>query len=194
MSRTTRSHQSMAHRIAAIPIACALLAACAALLPESIGFTAAELEAKLAERMPLRRNFLGLFDLELARPAVALDSSEQRVTATFAIALRTTLSTRILPGTIRLSGTPRYDSAARAIMLDQARVDAFELDGLPRALRDRLNEVAALVAKDVLDRRPFYTVKPEQLRWGGVALTPRGVRIVGDRLLVDLGPADSGGR
>ncbi len=194
MSRHTRSHQSMAHRIAAIPIACALLAACAALLPESIGFTAAELEARLAERMPLRRNILGLFDLELTRPTVGLDASDQRVTATFDMAVRTTLSTRVLPGMIRLSGIPRYDGVATAIMLDQARVDAFELDGVPRALRDRLNEAASLVAKDVLDRRPFYTLRPEQLRWGGVTLTPRGVRIVGDRLVVDLRPADPGGR
>ncbi|MFN0298997.1 MAG: DUF1439 domain-containing protein [Burkholderiales bacterium] len=196
MSRTIRLRYSLARNIARVPtaIACALLAACAALLPESIGFTAVELEARLAERMPLRRDILGLFDLELSRAAVALDPLEQRVTATFAITVRTTLSTRILPGTIRLSGIPRYDGAARAIMLDQARVDTFELDGLPRAFSDRLNEVAMLVAKDVFDRRPLYTVKPEQLQWGGMKLTPRGARIVGDRLLIDLGPADSGGR
>ncbi len=194
MTRCTPLCNSMVRRIAAVPIAYALLIACATLLPESIGFTAFELEARLAERMPLRRDILGLFDLELTRPAVALDPSQQRVTATFAIAVRTTLSTRILPGTIQLSGTPRYDGAARAIMLDEARVDTFELEGLPRAFRDRFNEVASLVAKDLLDRRPFYTVKPEQLQWRGVKLTPRGVRIVGDRLLVDLGPTKPGDR
>ncbi|MFM9887965.1 MAG: DUF1439 domain-containing protein [Burkholderiales bacterium] len=194
MSRHARFRIALAGCRAAVAIGCMLLASCAALLPESISFTAVELEAKLAERMPLRRNILGLFDLELTRPTVGLDASQQRVTAQFDISLRTALSTRILPGLIRLSGAPRYDGAAKAIMLDQARVDEFELDGLPRALSDRLNEVASLVATDVLDRRPFYTVKPEQLQWGGMALMPRGVRIVGDRLLVELGPAEPAGR
>jgi len=174
-----------------IGIGCAVLTACAALLPSTLSFSAPELESKLAERMPFRRNVLGLFDIELTRPKIALDATEQRITASFDLDLRSTLVARNFPGMIRFSGVPRYDAPTRSVMFEQARVDALELDGISRAVRDRLNEFASLLAKDVLDRRALYTLRPDQLRWAGVTLNPRAVRILGDQLVIDLVPGDS---
>ncbi len=192
MSLDPRRPESFIRRLAhrSVCIGGALLVACTALLPDTLGFSAAELETRLAERMPFRRQLLGLFELELAHPKIALDANEQRITARFTLNVRTTLGSRIYPGAIHFSGTPRYDAPTRSVMFDQARVDALELEGISRAVRDQLNEIASLVAKDVLDRRPLYTLKPDQLRWAGVTLTPKGVRIVADRLLIDLERGD----
>ncbi len=171
-------------------IGCAILMACAALLPSTLRFSTFELESKLTERMPFRRNVLGLFDVELTRPRIALDATEQRIFASFDLDLRSTLVHRNFPGIIRFSGVPRYDATTRSVMFEQARVDALELEGISRAVRDRLNELASLLAKDVLDRRALYTLRPEQLRWAGVDLNPRGVRILGDQLVIDLDRGD----
>lgn len=163
-----------------------LSASCALLVPGSIGFTAAELEAKLAERLPVRRTLLGLFDVELARPQIALDATLGRISAGFDLGLRTPLSTRVLTRTVRFSGTPRYDAPTQSIMLEHTRVEQFNLDGLPQGMRERMVELGSLLAKNMLEQRPLYTLKPEQLRWAGIALSPRGMRIVGDRLLIEL--------
>ncbi len=169
-----------------IGIGCAVLTACAALLPSTLRFSTFELESKLNERMPFRRNVLGLFDVELTRPRIALDSTEQRITASFDLDLRSTLVPRNFPGMIQFSGVPRYDAPTRSVMFEQARVDALELEGISRAVRDRLNELASLLAKDLLDRRALYTLQPDQLRRAGVTLSPRGVRILGNQLVIDL--------
>jgi Protein of unknown function (DUF1439) len=175
---------------AAILCTSLLVASCSLLVPGSIGFSAPELEAKLAERLPLRRTFHGLFDVELDRPKIGLDATEGRISAGFDLGLRSALSARVLTGSVRFSGTPRYDVATQSIMLERARIEQLDLVGVPQGMRDRLIELAALVARDVIEQRPLYTLKPEQLRWAGMPLAPRGIRIANDRLLIDLARVD----
>jgi Protein of unknown function (DUF1439) len=193
MNHRFQSHTLFTHTaVASTLIGIALLtASCALLVPASIRFTPAELEAKLVERLPLRRTFLSLFDVELDRPKIGLDATEGRISAGFDLGLRSALSARVLNGTVRFSGTPRYDAATRSIVLDRARIEQLDLVGLPQGMRDRLVDVATLVAKDVLEQRPLYTLKPEQLRWAGTPMAPRGIRIADDRLVIDLARAET---
>ena len=178
--------------VTCIALTSALLAtSCALLVPASLSFSAAQLEARLAERLPIRRTLLSLFDVELARPQIALDATEGRISAGFDLEVRTPLSSRVLAGAVRFSGTPRYDVPTQSITLEHTRIEQIDLAGLPRGMRERLVELASLVAKNTLEQRPLYTLKPEQLRWAGMTLAPRGLRIAGDRLLIDLARADA---
>jgi hypothetical protein len=177
------------HRPLAIALCFALATAgCSALLPRLLMFSAEQLAAKLAERMPFKRTFYGLLDLELDKPRVALDEKDGRVATLFDATLRTPLSTRAYSGAVKLSGAPRYEADSRSVMLGAARVELLNFDGVPGSLNRQLQDLATTLAQEVLDRRPLYTLKPEDLRFAGVQLNPSGVRIAGDRLVVDLAP------
>jgi len=174
--------------LAGLVVVVVAAAGCQALAPRSVSFTAAEIEARLARRMPLRRSIAGLVELELARPVVVLEQATQRLATTFDLSLRLPLLLRDTAGQVTFSGIPRYDAASRSISLVQGAVDRVSVDGLPVALASRLRELATRVAEDQFARGPLYTLEPDQTRFGGMELNPTAVRIEGERLVVDLAP------
>lgn len=165
-----------------------MLGACSVLLPRSYGFTVEELQSRLSQRMPYKKTILGVLDVELTRPRLALDPLQNRLSTLFDATVRAPLAGRVYQGAIKLSGVPRYEGSSRSIMLGAARLDVLDLDGLSPALAKQLRELANALAPEVFDRTPLHTFKPEDLRAGGVMLDPQGIRMSADRLIVDLAP------
>lgn len=168
-------------------LACAL-AACSAFLPQTYGFSVAELQARLAQRMPYKKTMLGVLDIELTRPRLALDPAHNRLATLFDATVRAPLAGRTYSGAIGISGVPRYESGTRSILLGAARLDVLELDGLSPTLARQVREMANALAPEIFDRTPLHTFKPEDLRFGAVTLDPQGIRMSAERLIVDLAP------
>lgn len=162
-----------------------LLTACAALGPSRLEFTPSQLEARLAKRLPLKKTYFGLIDLEVTNPRIALRSAEKRVLTTLDAKLASSLANRTLNGTIAISGVPRYDPAQRAIFADSPRVEKLDLAGVPPALNDQLKRVAELLAKEILAERPLATLSPEQLKLGFVEVAPKSIDVLDDRIRID---------
>lgn len=169
--------------------ACALLvAACGLLVPREYAVSEAEIQSRLARRFPVERTVLGLFELQLANPVVRLDAARNRVFTDFDARLRVRGSGRTFTGRAGLSGLPRYDAGQRAFFLGSAAVDRLEIDGVPPAIAERLHGLAASLAPDLLEKTPIYALRPDEGRILGTEMTATGVRVAGDRLVVDLAP------
>lgn len=160
----------------------ATLAGCSGLLPQSYGFTATELQARLAQRMPYRKT-LGVFEIELNQPQLTLDAGANRMATAFAATLRSPFRKPAI-GVFSISGVPRYEGSTRSIMLGATRVDALQFDGVPRELTSLIREIANGLVADL----PLHTFKAEELRVGAIELNPQAIRMTPDRLIVDLAP------
>ena len=158
------------------------------LYPHSVEFTRDAIEKKLAERMPMRRTSLGIIDLELSNPRVAMLTDKARVATTFDAVLRIPLLPKPLTGTSTLSGVPRYDASSRSVVLGVPAIDALAIEGVPERLASQLRALADDLAQEALADRPLHTLKPDDLKFGGTELEPGPVRITADRLVVDLRP------
>ena len=158
------------------------------LYPRSMEFTRDAIEKKLAERMPMRRTYLGIIDLELSNPRVAMLTERARVATTFDAVLRIPFLPKPLTGTSTLSGVPRYDASSRSVVLGAAALDAIAIEGVPERLAGQLRALADTLAQEALADRPLHTLKPDDLRFAGTELEPGPVRITGDRLVVELRP------
>lgn len=131
---------------------------------------------------------MGVLDIELTRPRLALDPMQNRLATLFDATIRVPLTGRAYIGAIGISGVPRYESGMRSILLGSARLDVLELDGLSPTLAKQVREMANALAPEVFDRTPLHTFKPEDLRFGAVTLDPRSIRMSADRLIVELAP------
>jgi hypothetical protein len=187
LSRSTRGARG--HRLAAA-LVFLLLAACGTRLPPvTLVYSAAEMEARLAERFPLARKHHVLYELTVSNPRVALDVPRKRVALSLDALLSFPLGGRPIQGSARISGVPRYDSATRGIYLADAEVEAIDIERVPQPLRQPLAVAMSGLARDLLDRRPVFVIPAERLQRGAVTLTPRLFEVVAEGLRVEIGLA-----
>lgn len=179
------SRRAMFLAVAALP----LCTACTAigLYPRERSFTTAEIQERLARRLPWRRSF-PLIEVELTNPVVQLDEIASRLGARFDALLRSPLLREGLHGTFAISGVPRYAAEARALVLADLRVDTLEFPRLPRGVAEEIRRLAGGIAADFLGETPIYVLRPEDGRFFGSQLEPESVRIERDRLVLRVKP------
>jgi Protein of unknown function (DUF1439) len=161
------------------------LGACAnnVFVPGELNFSHAEMSAQLAKRFPVQRTIAGLIDISLMRPRVSTrkDTSsgamDLRLAATFDVDVKVLLTSRVVSGTVAISGMPRYDASSRSVFLSDARVDSIRAENMPEALSAALTQAASSMAKDYLQEKPLRTFTDAELTRYGMSLSPKHIEV-----------------
>lgn len=164
--------------VAALPLL-ALLAGCASVLgPRRVTLSEAQIAQRLAERFPVERRVMEVFDLRIGVPAVRLLPESNRVGIDLDLSLGQRYSERRFPMQLALEGAPRYDEAGGAVVLSQVRVQRLSVGGLPDALAPALRRIAEPLVERLLEDAPLHRFTPEQLKSaGGRGLRPGPIRV-----------------
>lgn len=164
------------------------LAGCTSIpfLSGEIRMTADELTQRLARRFPLEKSVAGLLDVTLTRPTVELNADEQRIATTFDVGVKLPLTGRNVAGVIKLSGRPAYVATSNSLFLRDARVDQIRMDNMPEALSAALAKAASNFARDVLEDKALYILKPEELARVGARFEPQRIEVRSDVLVLKL--------
>ncbi len=131
-----------------------------------------EMTDRLAARFPIERNIADLLRVKLSRPRVSISptdtaNSELRLAVGVDLEVNLPLSSKTLFGQMTLSGMPRYDEAAGAIFLQNARVEQVRVDNMPNALSAALAKSASQLAGEHFAEKAIYTLnKTERMRSG----------------------------
>jgi Protein of unknown function (DUF1439) len=152
--------------------------------PGELNFTHAEMSAQLAKRFPVQRTIAGLIDISLTRPRVSTREDLQtggtkdlRLAATFDVDVKVLLTSKVVSGTVAISGKPRYDVASRSIFFGDAKVDSIRAENMPEALSAALTQAASSMAKDYLQDKPLRTFTEAELTRYGISLTPKRIEV-----------------
>jgi Protein of unknown function (DUF1439) len=146
-----------------------------------INFSHAELTNQLAKRFPVERSVAGLLDVSLTRPRVSTREEAgqpMRLAATFDVAVKMTLSNKVVTGTVAMSGLPRYDAATKSVYLRDARVDSLRAENMPDGLSAALSKAASSIAKDYLEEKPLRTFTDSELSRYGMTFNPQSIEVV----------------
>jgi hypothetical protein len=146
-----------------------------------INFSHAELTDQLAKRFPVERSVAGLLDVSLTRPRVSTREEAgqpMRLAATFDVAVKMTLSNKVITGTVAMSGLPRYDAATKSVYLRDARVDSLRAENMPDGLSAALSKAASSIAKDYLEEKPLRTFTDTELSRYGMKFNPQSIEVV----------------
>lgn len=126
-----------------------------------------ELQTQIVKHFPVSQRYAQFFSVNLREPQLSLDARANRAAIT---ALMTIGSPLLQPssveGMVSVSSALRYDAPARALRLDQPKVDRIELQGLGGRDAERLQQIGALVAQELLRDYALRTFTAEELTVG----------------------------
>lgn len=167
-----------------------LLVACASLMgPHTYEIPLARLQQGLDRHFATPHRVLPLFDVQLARPQLALLPEQGRVALTLSPTIAPSLMSQTWSGTLVVSGQLAIDAARSRVVLREARVDRFVFDGVDAEHLRLIAKVSNVIAEQTLKELPLFTFKPEELRFAGVQYVPTRIETSSTGLRVNLEPA-----
>ena len=152
-------------------------------------FTEAQLREKLAERLPLRKTYLFIFEVVLADPRLALIEGSERVNAGLDVTLNIKINDQPLPlgGEIDVSGGVRYDPAGGQFFLTDPVIEHLQVQGVPTDYTDRVNSILTKAVGEYYLDRPIYTLTNLDVKTATAKLLLKSVAVKEGVLIVTLG-------
>ncbi len=180
----------MARRITALLGGLVLLTACNGMGRDDAGLlyvdlSASELQTQLERAFPMRSCALEVACTRFSEPRLQLAEGANRLQ--FSSALRIELGPLQLPGSIALSGTPRYDKQQAAFFLDALKVEQLSISGLAPELTQRLQTQGGPLLQPLFDRIPVYRIDADSMRGALLRRSLRGVSVTHGALRATFG-------
>jgi hypothetical protein len=177
-------------KIAAPLLLAGIVAACASLIgPREVVLPQERLQASLDRKFPMHQRALGVFEVELSHPRLAVMPENDRVALTVDLGVTPLLARQSWHGSMLVSGRMRVDSVNNAIYIADAHVDRFIVDNMDEGKQAQLASVANLLSDKLIRDVPLHTFRPEELRYAGVQFVLTGIDTRPGGLVAKLQPA-----
>jgi len=165
------------------------LSGCATMMGDrTVNVTGDQIAQKLNEKLALPISLLKVFDVSLSNSVVTFDKTTGRMTTTMDSQLSSQLFDKSLAGKLGISGKLRFDATTSAVVLDEPKVENFNINGAGGKYNDLLNAMAKTVGGEMLNGLTLYQVKPEDLKFGGTTYNPKDMVVTDNGLQLTLTP------
>ena len=164
------------------------LSGCATMGDRTVNVTEAQIQQKLNEKLAIPISLLKIFDVNLSNSLVKFDKATGRMTTTMDTSLTSKIFDQTLAGKLGISGKLRFDAATSSVVLDEPKIEQFNLDGAGGKYNELLNAMAKAVGGQMLNGMALYTVKPEDLKVGDTQYSPKDMLVTDNGLQLTLTP------
>lgn len=178
-------------RRGALAVLALALAGCSALpfnnpfVPRTIEVSQEQLLAQVSGQFPFNRRMLDFFDVTVSAPRLTMLPQENRIATELDVDTGRTLLTEGFKGRLALSYGLRYEPGDQSVRLADVRLDRFQMEGVPDALKTRTGRLGSVLAEELLNGFTVYRFKPEDLKialglgftLGAIHVTARGVAL-----------------
>ncbi|MFW5432020.1 MAG: DUF1439 domain-containing protein [Methylophilaceae bacterium] len=166
-----------------------ILVGCATMMGDrTVNVTGDQIAEKLNEKLAVPIQLLKIFDVNLSNSLVTFDETTGRMTTTMDTKLSSQIFEESLAGKLGISGKLRFDAATNSVVLDEPKVENFNLDGGDGKFNDLLSALAKTVGGEMLNGLTLYTVNPEDLKVGGTQYSPKDMVVTDKGLQLTLTP------
>ncbi len=177
-------------RILSIVLFLLSLFGCATMMGDrTVNVTGDQIAQKLNEKLALPISLLKVFDVNLSNSLVTFDKTTGRMTTTMDTMLSSQLLDKSLAGKLGISGKLRFDAATSTVVLDEPKIENINFAGADAKFNDVFNVMAKTVGSEMLNGLTLYTVKPEDLKFGGTTYAPKDMLVTDNGLQLTLSPA-----
>ncbi len=146
-----------------------------------------ELQAQVARRFPIAQRYAELFTVTLRDPHLSLDGQTRRAAITAQLSIDSPLlRAGGVTGVVSVSSALRYDAEARALRLDQPKAERLELQGVGGREAQRLQQIGAVVAQELLQGQALRTFSAEELTVGRKTYEIGEITVLDDGIRVQL--------
>ena len=165
------------------------LIGCASLMGDrTVNVTGEQIAQKLNEKLALPISLLKVFDVNLTNSLVTFDKTTGRMITTMDTKMSSSLLNKSLAGQLGISGKLRFDAATSSVVLDEPKIEKLNLMGADNKYNDLLNALASTVGGEILNGLTLYTVKPDDLKFGGTTYSPKNMVVTDNGLQLTLTP------
>jgi Protein of unknown function (DUF1439) len=163
---------------------------CATMMGDrTVNVTGDQIAQKLNEKMALPISLLKVFDVNLSNSLVTFDKATGRMTTTMDTKLSSQMLDKTLLGKLGISGKLRFDAATSTVVLDEPKIENINFDGANGKFNEVFSAMAKTVGGEMLNGLTLYTVKPEDLKFGGTTYAPKDMVVTDNGLQLTLSPA-----
>ena len=146
-----------------------------------------ELQAQIAKRFPVQQRYAEIFTVALRDPQLGLDARANRAAITAVLSIASPLlRPSTVEGVVSVSSALKYDVPARALRLDQPKAERLELQGVTGRDAERLQQIGAVVAQELLRDQPLRTFTAEELTVGRKTYEIGDITVQQDGIRVQL--------
>jgi hypothetical protein len=146
-----------------------------------------ELQAQIAKRFPVQQRYAEIFTVALRDPQLGLDARANRAAITAVLSIASPLlRPSTVEGVVSVSSALKYDAPARALRLDQPKAERLELQGVTGRDAERLQQIGAVVAQELLRDQPLRTFTAEELTVGRKTYEIGDITVQQDGIKVEL--------
>lgn len=191
MNQHGNQHRRRALRIAGVA-ALVVLSGCATFAgPRDYEVPLSRLQRNIDQRFPLEQRALGMFELRLQQPRLSTLPND-RIALSASLTVSSPLMRQQFTGSLSLSGRLNIDLERNAVMLADARLDNFTLDGLDDRTQRQVGSAARLLTDSLTRDTAIYSWRPDELRYAGVQYVPTAIRTSAEGLSIHLEPLRDG--
>lgn len=146
-----------------------------------------ELQAQIAKRFPVQQRYAEIFTVGLRDPQLALDERTNRAAITAVLSIESPLlRPSVTEGVVTVSSALKYDVPTRTLRLDQPKAEKLELQGLSGRDAERLQQIGALVAQELLRDQALRTFTEKELTVGRKTYEIGDITVQRDGITVQL--------
>lgn len=148
-----------------------------------------QIRQRLAEKLPLRKTYLYIFELTLENPRVDLREDSGRIVAGLDIRVRIRggAEDRVLHGTVDASGSLRYAAAKGQFFLAAPKIEQLSIAGLPEERTAQVRAVLETALAEYYADHPIYRLKTGDVKQAAAKLVLKDVAVDGNELVVTMG-------
>ena len=162
---------------------------CATMMGDrTVNVTGDQIAKKLNEKLALPISLLKVFDVNLSNSLVTFDKTTGRMTTIMDTKLTSQLLDKSLAGKLGISGKLRFDAATSTVVLDEPKIESLNLDGAGGKYNELFKALTKTVGGEMLNGLTLYTVKPEDLKFGGTSYSPKDMVVTDNGLQLTLTP------
>jgi len=171
-------------------LAMSLLSGCATSKPKQIDISQAQLQDIVNKRFPYQARWLDAIEITAAAPKLLMQPGAGTISANIDIGATDRVFGRNYHGSLLVASGLRYEPSDNSFRFTGVKVDKFGVEGLPAAYAPETARLGALLAAQLLENYPIYTLTPQQsqtLKDAGLKVSAMRISEVG--LSITLEPA-----
>lgn len=159
---------------------------CAGFSDHTVYISEQQIQSKLNEKLVIPLSLLKVFDLSLSNANVKFDHATGRMHTKFDTQLMNQLTGKRMAGKLAISGNLQLDTITNSVILNDAEVDDFVIDGVEPKYADAMTGMAKMLGSQLLNGLNLYTVKADSLKVGTTQYYPKEMKVTDRGLVVTL--------